>query len=87
MNKNMDIDSFNSYCKKYKIPANTKKMILAAYKAQKPSLMQREPEYSWQKEGTWSFALTCDGKAVNIELGNWPSLNNVTFIGVEGMNV
>lgn len=84
---NMDADSFYRYCKKYNIPTKQQNLILAEYDAQKPDLLQGDPEYTWQKQGTWSYNFTCQGKSVNIELGNWPSLNNVTFIGVEGMNV
>ncbi len=87
MNAQMDIESFKAYCKKYRILVRNQKMILDAMAQQKPKLEQSEPEYTWQKEGQWAFNIVCQGKQVKIVLGNWPSLNNVTFIGFEGQNM
>lgn len=84
---NMDTDSFYRYCKKYNIPTKQQNLIISAFDSQKPDLVKCAPEYAWQKEGKWAYKFTCQGKRVTIELGNWPSMNNVTFVGVEGMNV
>jgi hypothetical protein len=83
----MDVESFKSYCKKYRIPATKQKQILDAMEQRKPAFEQGKPEYTWQKEGKWGYKFECQGKMIAIELGNWPTLNNVTFIGMEGVNI